>query len=587
MRPALHALRQALSDADLFAYIIPRTDPHQSEYPAAYWDILPWATGFTGSAGTLVVTADYAGLWTDSRYFLQAETQLAGTGVELVRLLTPHTPEFMGWIREQAPAGARIGLDDRLISMARLREMEEAWPGLTVVPVDLVTDTWQERPALPLSPVVLHDISLAGVSCTDKLSQLRAGMQSRHLDYHLMVSLEDIAWTLNLRGDDVAYTPVFVGYLLVSATDACLYADPAKLPAPVCDYLSSHGVHTAPYESLTETLRTLPADTRLGLDPAKTSGWIRRQLPEHVQVTAVPQLSTALKARKNPTEIQHLRQAMRQDGVAWIRLLRWLEARVGQEPISEVQVAEQLEAYRLTMPGYCGPSFPMICGYLGNGAIVHYRAEPETAAQLQPEGLLLIDAGGQYTYGTTDMTRTLALGPVTRAMQEDFTRVLQGHIRLASLVFPQGTQGRQMDVLARQALWAAGLNYGHGTGHGVGAYLSVHEGPQSISSASQVALEPGMLTSNEPGLYRTGAYGIRIENLILCVPHLETEFGVFYAFETVSWCPIDRRLILPELLAPAEIAWLDAYHAQVRELLTPHLDAEEAAWLAAQTVPIT
>ena len=589
----LARLRDALAARDLYAYVLPRTDPHQSEYLAPRWETLAWLTGFTGSAGTAVVTADFAGVWTDSRYFLQAATQLADSGYELVRLGVPHTPEYIDWLASHCPPGSRVGIDFDLVSVSRYRELRDKLAAREVELVDtgeLAATLWEDRPPLPATPLRLFPPALAGSSRAEKLHRLREDLAARDLDYLLLSSLDDIAWLANIRGEDIPYNPVAVAYALVGRESATLFVAPEKVSGEVAAALKADGDWTClAYEALGAVLADLPAGARVYLDPARTAYACLQQLAPGPGLVEGLNLTTPPKARKNATEVAHLRRTMIKDGVALVRFLYWLEQAVGREPVTELGAEAQLEAFRREQPGYIGPSFRTIAGYQAHGAIVHYAASPASDVPLQPEGLFLLDSGGQYEDGTTDITRTLALGPPTDGQRRDFTLVLKGHIALARAVFPAGTDGHQLDILARQALWAEQLNYGHGTGHGVGFFLNVHEGPQGISPVYRPhgRLAPGMLTSNEPGLYREGEYGIRIENLILCVLHGQSEaYGDFLAFETVSLCPIDRRLIDPDLLSPDEVAWLDSYHAGVRSALTPHLPPAEAAWLATQTLSV-
>lgn len=590
----LSALRQAMTFQGVHAYFIPNSDPHQSEYLPEHWRIMPWLTGFTGSSGNVVVTADFAGVWTDSRYFIQAEQQLAGTGFELVKLTIPHTAEYIDWMVEQCPEGSTVGIDGNLLSLASKRAMEAAFRSKNLLIKDvgnLIAGIWEDRPGLPSGEVFAHEEVFAGKSRIDKLEAVRQLMAQQGIHYHLYTALDEIAWLFNLRGTDVEFNPVPLAYALIDPCDATLFIDRNKVPAALAEELQQQGIKLAPYTQIQGRLRQLNGKKSVYYEPGKTSFQLSQCIPANSPKIEGMHLSTPLKAIKNEREIEQIRQVMIKDGVAMVRFLKWLEASVGKMEITEVSAAEKLEAFRAEQEHFVGPSFSTIAGYQGNGAIVHYRAEPETAANLQPEGIFLLDSGGQYLDGTTDITRTVALSPASEEAKRDFTLVLKGHIAIATSIFPKGTRGYQLEGLARRALWAHGMNYGHGTGHGVGFFLNVHEGPQTLgtgaSGRSATPFEVGMLTSNEPGIYHQDRYGIRIENLILCVEHSESEaFGQFLAFETVTMCPIDLSLIDKSLLSQEEITWFNAYHDEVREKLSPLLSEEEVAWLEEKTTHI-
>lgn len=587
---SLPALRQSLAEHGLDAYLLPHSDPHQSEYLPEHWRLMPWLTGFTGSAGTVVVTQDFAGVWTDSRYFIQAAEQLAGSGFELMKLKVPHTPEYIEWLTQNLGAGQKVGVDPRLLSLSQAERLQKAFAPqqieLQAAP-DLATQPWQDRPALPNLPIVDHPVDFAGKSRVEKLKQLRDRMAERQIDWHLFSALDDLAWLFNLRGSDVAYNPVFLGFALVGQQEAHLFLHASKLPPTLAETLLAEGITLHDYADIDRYLAQLDPQQKLYFPSIATSWHLAQQWPQQQATQRGNSLVAEFKAVKNHAEIQALRQVMIRDGVAMVRFLHWLTQAVHRgEPVTEVSAAERLEHLRAQQPNFVGPSFGTIAGYGPNGAIVHYSAQPESCATLRPEGIFLLDSGGQYLDGTTDITRTIALGPPTEQQRADYTRVLQGHVELAMAVFPEGTGGHQLDILARLPLWQQQQNFGHGTGHGVGAYLNVHEGPQRISPSASAAypFAPGMITSNEPGLYHEGQYGIRIENLILCVEADEDEaFGRFFRFQTLSLCPLDRSLIDPTLLTPVQIAWINQYHQQVYEALSPHLDAEELAWLKEHT----
>lgn len=583
----LAALRQTMKFLGLSAYYLPNSDPHQSEYLAEHWRLMPWLTGFTGSAGNVVVTADFAGVWTDSRYFIQAEQQLTGTGFELVKLTIPHTAEYLDWLAEQVPEGGTIGLDGNLVSMSRMEAMQSmfASKGISIKDVgNLLGPIWEDRPSLPVGEVFVHEVAFAGQSRTDKLLAVRKIMAEQDIHYHLFTALDEIAWLLNLRGTDVDYNPVAMAYALINPCEATLFIDQAKLSEAVAEELRSTGIQLAPYTQIQGRLKQLKGEKSVYLEPGKTSYQLAQCIPDGIQKKTGPHLSTLLKSIKNEQEIAHIHEVMVKDGVAIVRFLMWLEENVGHVEIDEYTAGEQLERFRAEQEHFVGSSFSTIAGYQGNGAIVHYRAEADTAAALKPEGILLLDSGGQYLDGTTDITRTIALGTPTAEQKRDFTLVLKGHIAIATAIFPEGTKGYQLEGFARRALWAHGMNYGHGTGHGVGFFLNVHEGPQTLgtgaSGRAATAFQPGMLTSNEPGIYHEGRYGIRIENLVLCVEHSESEaFGKFLAFESVTLAPMDMSLVEDSLLTDEERGWLRHYHEMVWEKLSPRLSEVEKGWL--------
>ena len=578
----LAALRHQLLEYQLDAYIVPSTDPHQSEYPAPRWAAREWLSGFTGSAGTLVVTLHEARLWTDSRYFLQAEEELAGTEIKLMKLKTPHTPEYTEWIGEHLLDGQTVGVDGRVFSAQsakRLRGKLKA-NGLQLrTDVDLIGLIWKDRPALPGRPVSEHLADFSGEEWEDRLRQLVDWMTERQLDYYLVSALDELAWLLNLRGTDIDFNPLMVGYFVAGRRgDHAVFAEQLEALQPWADKLPE--LRRRPYAEVAGYLRQLNArDADIGFDPATTSVYLATTAGG-MENCGVASPIPLWKAVKNAKALDHLREVMRHDAVALLRLRRWLNGAI-REGVTEFEVGEKLAELRGVYAHYVSESFNPIVGYGGNGAIVHYHASPEKAATLRPEGLLLLDSGGQYQNGTTDITRTFALGPVTEEQRRHFTLVLQGHINLAMARFPAGTSGVQLDVLARGPLWQQGLNYGHGTGHGVGFFLNVHEGPAGISPnprspTAQHPLEPGMVLSNEPGYYAEGQYGIRTENLVVV---RTSEQEGWHHFETVTLFPIDRSLVAVELLTEPQLRWLNDYHAMVLERVGPLLEGEELAWL--------
>ncbi len=583
-----------MAEHGLTAYFIPSADPHQSEYPADRWQSRAWLSGFTGSAGILIVTADFAGLWTDSRYFLQAESQLRGSGIELMKLKVPHTPEYVEWMQEKLPAGSVLGLDGGIVSLTQANMLQQRLEpcGIDLEPrFDLIREIWTDRPLAPATAITEHPEKFTGESRVEKLRRIRSVLRQKGLSYYLFVALDDIAWTLNIRATDVPYNPVAVSFLVVGEEDeAHWFVGPDRVPDALAAQLEKDNVQLYPYTEIRQFLLGLPAGTRVGVDPATISLRSYSHL-EEAEPVRLPSPVAPWKATKNGIEIQHLRQAMRRDGVALLRLRRWLDEELAYRTVTEVEVAERLAAFRAEQEHYRGESFGAIVGYKGNGAIPHYKPEPNTCAAIRPEGILLIDSGGQYLDGTTDITRTFALSEPTLEQKLHFTLVLKGHIELARARFPRGTTGVQLDTLARLPLWRAGLNYGHGTGHGVGFFLNVHEGPQSISPnpatlKSRTPFASGMVTSNEPAYYRAGHYGIRIENLILCLADGRNDEGQWFRFETLTLFPIDHRLIRPELLTREEIDWLNNYHERVERELTPLLRPEERDWLHEECRPV-
>ncbi len=585
----LAALRSQLRQHRLAAWIEPSGDPHQSEYVADHWKSREWLSGFSGSAGTLIVTQSHAGLWTDSRYFLQAETQLRGSEVVLQKQVVPHAPEHINWLCDSLKPGSVVGCDGSLFSVSQIRQLAKAFhvAGLELnTQHDPVGTIWTDRPTLPMTPVYEHELRYAGQSRAEKLSAIREQMTKRKVGFHLVTTLDDIAWTLNIRGADVAYNPVCISYLVIGMETAHLFIAREKVSLALRDALLNDGVLLHAYEALEDFMNLSAAAHPVLTDPTTTNLRLYNALPEGraVHGDTIPR---NLKTLKNKTEVANLKETMRRDGVALLRLVRWLYATLAERLVSEVEVAEHLASLRAKQEGYVGESFAAIVGYQANGAIVHYHAEPETCAQISPEGILLLDSGGQFLGGTTDITRTFAFSAPTAEQKHHYTLVLKGHIALADAHFPAGTCGVQLDTLARQFLWQDDLNFGHGTGHGVGFFLNVHEPPQGFTPTPNgprgtTPFQPGMLTSNEPGFYRTGEYGIRIENLVLCVPASENGFGKFYKFESVSLFPIDTTLIDVSLLTPVEKNWLNAYHKAVEVALTPLLEAEEVAWLKEQ-----
>lgn len=583
-------LRQYLREQSLSAFIIPSTDPHSGEYVPDHWKTREWVSGFTGSAGTAVITLDDAALWTDSRYFLQAADQLDGTGIRLMKDRLPDTPSIPEWLGQSLSPGAMVGVDGWVNTIGETQALREALAreGLTLrTDYDPVTRLWDDRPALPGTPVSIHPLEYAGVACHKKLAAIREKLLARGADGILLSTLDDIAWTLNLRGNDVHCNPVFVSYLLITSQESILYVRAEKLTTEVKAYLAQEGVNTEDYDDLQEDLRDYPYAT-LSLDPGRTNEAVRQAVNPLTKVLLEESPVPLMKAVKNEAEIRGFHAAMLRDGVAMVKFLKWLEEAVPQGNETEMSIDRKLYECRAEQPLFRGISFDTIAGYKEHAAIVHYEATPETDKPLAPEGLLLLDSGAQYADGTTDITRTIALGETTDDERRDYTLVLKGHIGLTRACFPQGTCGTQLDVLARQAMWREGANFLHGTGHGVGAYLNVHEGPHQIRmNHVPTPLRPGMTVTDEPGIYRAGRYGIRTENTLLVVPYRETEFGTFYTFEPLTLCPIDTRPIVRSMLTAEETEWLNAYHRMVYDRLSPLLDEEHRAWLESKTKQLT
>jgi len=582
-----------MQSAGVQTCIIPTTDPHIGEYTPDRWKTREWISGFTGSAGTVVVTKDKAGLWTDSRYFLQAEEQLKGSGIDLFKTGLPETPAFSEWIASELSAGDCVGIEGEVYAASEAKSLIEFFSGKDLkvrsdfAPYDSL---WENRPAIPAHPAFVLPERFTGKSCREKIEEVLAEVNKNQADMTVLAALDAIAWLFNIRGNDVEYNPVCLSYAVVSEKETVLFISPNKLTQEVAEYLQQQGVVVAGYEKITGYIQKIPNGTKVLLAPSKINYGLYSILSEKCvikETTVHP--ADSLKSVKNETEIEGIRNAMRKDGVAMVKLLIDLEKSIENgETITELDVEDKLQKYHSEQEFYFGESFHPIVGYGAHGAIVHYEATPESAATIQRDGVLLIDAGAQYFDGTTDITRTISTGKVAEAVKRNYTHVLKGHIQLASAVFPAGTVGMQLDVLARQALWKSGQNFLHGTGHGVGCFLNVHEGPQSIRmNHNPATLAPGMITSNEPGLYLAGEFGIRIENLLLTVKAKTTDFGDFYAFETLTLCPIDTRLIDRSLLSPEEIDWLNAYHQKVYDQLAHLLSQEEAGWLEKRTRAIT
>lgn len=579
--PHLEALRDLMRSKHIDAVIIPGTDPHQSEYPSEHWKFRDYVSGFTGSNGTVVVTLDDAGLWTDSRYFLQAAEQLEGSGFTLHKENIPGEPTVLEWLGEVLDEDAVVGVDGRLFSLIEANRIEMfcAQNGFMFAPDFRAAEAiWTDRPARPMNPAFVHDEALAGEDVDSKISRVVDALDAADADGLLITALDEIAWLLNLRGSDVDYTPVVIAFAYVSEDERVLFIDSEKVTSEVKDHLKKYGVKIKDYDDIEKFLGKISSTATVMVDPNRVSDALGQAMICNKTYMASPVI--ALKGVKNECQIAGFRQAMLYDGAAMVRMMMWLEQNVANG-ITEMDVDRRLQQERAAYASNRGDSFHMIAGYKDHGAIVHYEATDESAYTLAPEGLLLIDTGGQYLEGTTDITRTISLGNPTAAEKHDYTLILKGHLALARAVFPKGTMGVQLDVLARGPLWNEGMTYLHGTGHGVGHFLGCHEGPQSIRmEANPTPLELGMVTSNEPGIYKTGEYGIRTENLLLCVPACSNEeWGEFYKFESLTLFPYDTTLMDMDMLSREEVKQINDYHAMVCERLRPLLSADEAQWL--------
>ncbi len=585
----LTALREVLKKQAISAFIVPSTDPHLSEYVAAHWHAREWISGFNGSAGTAVVTLQKAGLWTDSRYFLQAAEQLEGTGIDLYKEMLPDTPSIAQFLIAELNPGEAVGIDATVFStrgaLALREELAAAGIELKTI-ADPMDEIWSDRPTIPQDPIVVHPLRYAGKPTTEKLEEIRRALATQCAEAIFVSQLDEIAWTLNLRGSDVHCNPVFVAYLYIGKEESILFTDAAKIPQETANYLASIPVNVAPYTKAASKLSQLQG-IRLLLDLPKTNAAIYQAALQGCHIIEQASPICLMKSVKNETEQNGFREAMIRDGVAMVKFLRWLKPAVERGGETELSIDKKLCALRAEQSDYRGISFDTIAGYAAHGAIVHYEATPETDIPLQPKGLLLLDSGGQYLDGTTDLTRTIALGPTTEEERTDYTLVLKGFLTLMNAEFPDGTCGTQLDVLARQAMWKRGINYLHGTGHGVGAYLCVHEGPHQIRmNHMPTVLKAGMTVTDEPGIYKAGKHGIRTENTLLIVPAQETPFGTFYRFEALTLCPIDKAPIDRSLLTAEEVEWLNSYHRTVYEKLSTRLDNETQQWLKEACSPL-
>jgi Xaa-Pro aminopeptidase len=584
--------RELMSREGIHALLVPSADPHLSEYLPGYWQGRQWLSGFHGSVGTLIVTADFAGVWADSRYWEQASKELKGSGIELVKL-QPGQPGPLDWLAEQTPPGGVVAVDGAVMAVASARtlgsKLEERGARLRT-DIDLLSQVWSDRPSLPNEPIYQHLPPQATVSRGEKLAKLRETLQARGADWHFIATLDDIAWLFNLRGGDVSFNPVFVSFALISQQQATLFVALGKVDAQLRAVLEQDGVTLRDYSEVADALRAIPAGASLLVDPARVTAGLLGNLDSAVKLIEGLNPTTLAKSQKSLADAEHIRQAMEQDGAALCEFFTWLESAWGRERITELTIDEKLTAARERRPGYVSLSFNTIAAFNANGAMPHYHATEEEHAVIEGDGLLLIDSGGQYLGGTTDITRMVAVGTPTAEQKRDCTRVLKGVIALSRAQFPKGILSPLLDAIARAPIWAESVDYGHGTGHGVGYFLNVHEGPQVIAyqaaPAPQTAMLPGMITSIEPGTYRPGRWGVRIENLAMNREAGSSEFGEFLKFETLTLCPIDTRCLETSLLSEEEKQWFNAYHAEVRERLSPLLDGAALEWLNTRTAAV-
>ncbi|WP_244847316.1 aminopeptidase P family protein [Caballeronia sp. SL2Y3] len=587
----VNTLRSRMAAERIDAVLVPSADPHLSEYLPERWQGRQWLSGFTGSVGTLVVTKDFAGVWVDSRYWTQAEAQLAGTGIALMKMMGgQQTAPHVEWLAENVPSGGVVAVDGAVLGVAAARALADAVTARGIAlrtDVDVLESVWPERPGLPDAPVYEHAAPHASVGRAEKLAHVREAMRAKGAQWHFVSTLDDLAWLFNLRGADVSYNPVFVAHALVGLDDATLFVADGKIPDALKATLARDNVRVAPYADAMQALASLPAGSTLLVDPRRITHGLLEKVPSAVKIVEAVNPSTFAKSRKTAAEAEHIRATMEQDGAALAEFFAWFEDALGRERITELTIDEKLTAARARRPGFVTLSFGTIAGFNANGAMPHYRATEASHSVIEGNGLLLIDSGGQYVSGTTDITRVVPVGEITPEHKRDFTTVLKGTIALSRARFPRGIRSPMLDSIARAPIWEAGADYGHGTGHGVGYFLNVHEGPQVISHYAPAepwtAMEEGMITSIEPGIYRPGKWGIRIENLVLNQSAGKTEFGDFLSFETLTLCPIDTRCIDLSLLREDERAWLNAYHETVRRRVSPHVEGAAKAWLEKRT----
>ncbi|MCJ8012996.1 aminopeptidase P family protein [Paenibacillus sp. KQZ6P-2] len=586
IRDRVEKLRQLMKENQMDAYIIPSFDAHQSEYVAEHWKSRQWISGFTGSAGTVVITLEDAGLWTDGRYYIQAEKQLEGSGIRLFRMMDPGVPFYTKWLADVLNEGSIVGFDGNVFSLDMVKKMEKDLKAKRIelkMNQDFIGDLWEDRPEIPKGSIFTHDVKYAGKSRVEKLNEVREEMKNIGANYYILTSLDDIAWLLNIRGADVPNNPVVIANVIVAEHKCYLFIDSSKVPSLVKTELEAEGIELKANYEIQTFLRNLPSEDAIILDSNKTNISLYNAINSNTKKIESPDITTNLKAIKNEVEIKNLKWCGIKDGLAMVKFIKWLKNVVDKEEITEITAEERLEDFRRGQEGFVGPSFDTIAGYKEHAAMMHYKANKETQYTLKNEGLFLIDSGGQYYDGTTDITRTIVLGKLTDEQKRDFTLVLKGFIALSSVKYLYGATGANLDVLARQPIWQYGLDYKCGTGHGVGFFLNVHEGPQSIRNNNNVVLEKGMIITNEPGIYLEGKYGIRIENMMLVAQDEKTEFGQFMKFEAITYCPIDLAGIHKDMLTESEKQWLNNYHQEVYTKLALYLNEEERVWLREET----
>ena len=580
-------LRHLMKEKGITAYIVNTSDPHQSEYVAEHYKGRIWISGFTGSAGTVVITQDEAILWTDGRYFIQAEKELLGSEYKLYKIAIPGYPTYTEWLKDNLKDGDSIGFDGRVMAQSTVENLEKEFTDKNINFVDefdLVGEIWTDRPLLPKSEAFLHDVKYTGKTGKEKIDEVRADMKKQNVDYFLLGSLDDIAWLYNIRGKDVANNPVLISYALISMDKAYLFTDKSKINKEVEEFLVENGVKIGEYEEVIQYVKAIENDSRVLVDKDRINRWLYKAIPSRCKTIDNMNITTKLKAIKNSTEIQNQKNAYIKDGVALVKFLYWLDNSVGNIKVTEISAQDKLLKYRQEQEGFIEPSFGTISAYKENAAMMHYSANENSNAEIKKEGLYLIDSGGQYFDGTTDITRTVAMGTISDEEKRDFTLTLKGHINLGNARFLYGATGHSLDVLARYPLWQEGIDYKCGTGHGIGFLLNVHEGPHRIAMvANSVVLEKGMVVSIEPGVYKAGSHGIRIENIVVVEEDIKTDSGQFMKFETLSFVPIDLEAIDISLLSEKEKIWINEYHRDVYSKLSPYLNEEEKNWLKKET----
>lgn len=586
----LGKLREQMKEKGIAAYIVNTADPHQSEYVAESYKGRVWISGFTGSAGTVVITEEEAILWTDGRYFIQAEKELEGSEYKLYKMATPGYPTYTEWIRDTLKSGETIGFDGKVFAQESVEHLERNFKGKQIKFIDeydLVGEIWNDRPAMPKGEAFIHEIKYTGKTSEEKIREVREEMKKQNIDYFLLGSLDDIAWLYNIRGKDVASSPIVISYGLISMDNAYLFVDKDKINKEVESFLQENKIEIKDYEDVVNYISTIEKKSRVFLDKQRINRWLYKAIPEGCKIINGTDITTNLKAIKNPTEIENQKNAYIKDGVAITKFLYWLDKNIGNIEVSEISAEEKLLSFRQEQEGFIEPSFATISAYKANAAMMHYSASETSNAILKKEGLYLVDSGGQYFDGTTDITRTVALGPITDEEKKDFTLTLKGHINLINARFLHGATGHSLDVLARQPLWQEGIDYKCGTGHGIGFLLNVHEGPHRIATVTNsVVLEKGMIVSVEPGVYKAGSHGIRLENIVAVDEDIKTDSGQFMKFETLSFVPLDLEAIDVKLLSESERIWLNEYHKEVYSKLSPYLNEEEKSWLKEETKSI-